>query len=263
MIIRVDKCSTFDIKKSLTKSIQYLPNLIINNSRMPPTELGNSFCYLGRYSEFEMTNSEHKLELVTLITNLMKEKYLKPLHPKNKILIYTRYVLSKLSWHFTITTLPKTWISENFDSIVNQYIRKWLEVPISGTLSNVYLTTNKFGLNVITPSNKLVQCQTTIRTALKLSPNKSITHLWNATNNHTNIQYDQYNSTKEAIKAFQNKNKKNKLKNRLTCQGSFSTIISKFSLAKVNAIWPSCQSKLPKRHFQLHHSLYKYFPADP
>ena len=28
-------------------------------------------------------------------------------------------------------------------------IRKWLEVPISGTLSNVYLTTNKFGLSVI------------------------------------------------------------------------------------------------------------------
>ena len=109
-----------------------------------------------------MTNNEHKLELVSLITNLMKEIDLKPLHPKNKILIYTRYVLSKLSWHLTITMLPKTWISKNLDSIVNQYIRKWLEVPISRTLSNVYLTTNEFGLNVIPPSNKFVQCQTTI-----------------------------------------------------------------------------------------------------
>ena len=51
----------------------------------------------------------------------------------------------------------------NLDSIVNQYIRKWLEVPISGTLSNVYLTTNKFSLNVFPPSTKFVQCQTTIR----------------------------------------------------------------------------------------------------
>ena len=35
----------------------------------------------------------------------------------------------------------------------------------------------------------------------------------------------------------------------MTCQGSFFTSISKFSLAKVNAIWPTCQSKLPKNIF--------------
>ena len=99
----------------------------------------------------------------------------------------------------TVATLPKTWIAENLDSIVNQYIRKWLEVPISGTLSNVYLTSNKFGLNLIPPSTKFVQCQT-IRTALKLSRNESIKHLWKSTNNHANIQYHQYSSTKDVIK---------------------------------------------------------------
>ena len=31
-----------------------------------------------------MTNNEHKLELVFLITNLMKEIDLKPIHPKTK-----------------------------------------------------------------------------------------------------------------------------------------------------------------------------------
>lgn len=248
MIIRVDKCSTFGIKKALTKSIQYLPKLLINNSLIPAIEIGKPFCYLGRYFDFEMTNNEHKLELLSLTTNLMKEIDLKPLHPKNKILIYTRYVLSKLSWHLTVATLPKTWISENLDSIVNQYIRKWLEVPISGTLSNVYLTTNKFGLNVILPSTKFVQCQTTIRTALKRSPNESITHLWKSTNNHTNIQYDQYNSTKDVIKSFHECHEE-KLKNHLTCQGSFFSSVLKFSLAKVNAIWPTCQSKLPKNIF--------------
>ena len=45
MIIWVDKCSTFGIiKKSLIKSIQYLPKLLINNSHIPATELGYSFC---------------------------------------------------------------------------------------------------------------------------------------------------------------------------------------------------------------------------
>ena len=84
MIIRVDKCSTFGIRKALTKSVQYLPKLIINNSLIPAIEIGKSFCYQRRYFDFEMTNNEHKLELVALITNLMKEIDFKPLHPKTK-----------------------------------------------------------------------------------------------------------------------------------------------------------------------------------
>ena len=69
----------------------------------------------------------------------MSDIDLKPLHPKNKLHLYSRYVLSKLSWHLTVAPLPKVWIVENIDSIVNKYIRKWLDVPISGTLSNVFL----------------------------------------------------------------------------------------------------------------------------
>ena len=202
MIIRVDKCSTFGIKKALTKSVQYLRKLIITKSIIPAIESGKSFCYLGRYFNYEMTNNEHKSELVSLLTDLMKEIDLKPLHPKNKILLYSRYVLSKLSWHFTMASIQKTWISENLDSVFKQYIRKWLEVPIYGSLSNIYLTSNKFGLNIISPSTKFIQCQTTIRCALKSSPNESITHLWKSTCNHTNTQYDQYTSTKEVIKSF-------------------------------------------------------------
>jgi hypothetical protein len=64
----------------------------------------------------------------------------KPLHAKIKLLLYSHYVLSKLSWHFTVTTLSKTWVTENIDPVVNQYICKWLQVPISGTLSS-----KKFG----------------------------------------------------------------------------------------------------------------------
>ena len=262
MIIRVDKCSTFGIKKALTKSVQYLPKLIINKSIIPAIESGKSFCYLGRYFNHEMTNNEHKSELVSLLTDLMKEIDLKPLHPKNKILLYSRYVLSKLSWHFTIASIQKTWISENLDSVFKQYIRKWLEVPISGSLSNIYLTSNKFGLNIIPPSTKFIQCQTTIRSALKSSPNESITHLWKSTCNHTNTQYDQYTSTKEVIKSFREIHV-DKLENRLKCQGSFFSSISKFSLPQVNSIWPTCQSKLPKNIFKLNYSLHKQFSTNP
>ena len=155
MIIRVDKCSTFGIKKAITKSVQYLPKLLINNRLIPAINIEESFQYLGRYFDFDMSNNNHKAELTTLVNDLMTDIDTKPLHPKNKLLLYSRYVLSKLSWHFTVATLSKTWVTENIDPIVNQYIRKWLEVPISGTLSTIFLTNNKFGLSIHPPSVKL------------------------------------------------------------------------------------------------------------
>ena len=123
MIIRVDKCSTFGIKKTLPKFIQYLPKLFINNNVIPTTNIGDSFCYLGKYFDFGMSNNIHKSELISLINDLMSDIDLKPLHPKHKLQLYSQYVLSKLSWHLTISPLSKVWIVENIDSIVNQYIR--------------------------------------------------------------------------------------------------------------------------------------------
>ena len=54
MIIRVDKCSTFGIKKHLSKSVQYQPKLFINHLLVPRIEIGESFRYLGRYFNFNM-----------------------------------------------------------------------------------------------------------------------------------------------------------------------------------------------------------------
>ncbi|CAB3993797.1 Hypothetical predicted protein, partial [Paramuricea clavata] len=228
MIIRVDKCSTFGIKKAITKSVQYLPKLLISNQLIPKITIGESFQYLGRYFDFHMSNNNHKTELTTLLNELMSDIDSKPLHPKNKLLLYSRYVLSKLAWHFTVATLSKTWVTENIDSIANKYIRRWLDVPISGTLSTVFLTNNKFGLSIYPPSVKFIQCQTVLRKALKSSPNESTNDLWRATSNHTNIQYDAYNSTKEVLKDFHSGHE-NKLLNQLTSQGSFFCSVTEFA----------------------------------
>ncbi|CAB4038604.1 Hypothetical predicted protein [Paramuricea clavata] len=90
MIIRVDKCSTFGIKKAITKSVQYLPKLIISNQLIPKITIGESFQYLGRYFDFHMSNDNHKTELTTLLNELMSDIDSKPLHPKNKLLLYSR-----------------------------------------------------------------------------------------------------------------------------------------------------------------------------
>ena len=56
VIIRVDKCSSFGIKKHLSKSIQYQPKLFVNNQLIPHIEISKSFCYLGRYFDFNMSD---------------------------------------------------------------------------------------------------------------------------------------------------------------------------------------------------------------
>ena len=71
-----------------------------------------------------------------------------------------------------------------------------------GTLSNVFLTKAKFGLNLYPPSIKFSQCQTVARNALNCSPNEDIKHLWKLTSVHTNRQYGRYKDTKEVLKAF-------------------------------------------------------------
>ena len=109
MIIIVDKCSTFGIRKLCTKSVQYLPKLFINGVLIPFVEMGESFRYLGHFFDFNMSNDQHMSELSSLV---------------QKLLLYSRYVLSKLSWHFTIANISKTWITEHLDSVVNGYIRK-------------------------------------------------------------------------------------------------------------------------------------------
>ena len=170
MIIRVDKCVTFGMKKVRTKSVEYQPKLFINSQLVPCVSTGSSFKYLGRYFDFQMSNYMHKSELIDMTNTTLAQIYQLPLHPKYKSLLYSRHLLSKISWHFTVADLSKTWVSENLDNIVASYVRKWLEIPVCGTLSNVFLTKAKFGLSLYPPSIKSSQCQTVARNALKCSP---------------------------------------------------------------------------------------------
>ena len=98
-----------------------------------------------------MSEDQHKSELTGLIKEIMSDIDSKPLHPKNKILLYSRHVLPKISWHLTVSSLSKTWVTETIDSLVNSYIRKWLQIPISGTLSSIFLTRNKLNFSSAKP----------------------------------------------------------------------------------------------------------------
>ena len=146
MKIRVDKCVTFDTNKSSTKSTQFKPKLITDGILVPAVKSGHSFRYLIHHFDFDMSNNMYKSELADTLNATLSEIDLLPLHPKNKLLLYNKYLLSKLSWHFTVANLPKTLVWEHLDNNVAKYLRKWLELPVSATLSNIVLPYNKIWL---------------------------------------------------------------------------------------------------------------------
>ena len=108
MTIRVDSCVTFGIRKFVTKSVQFHSKLLINRDLVQCVKTGASFRYLGRHFDFEMSNGEHKTELMALVTGTMSQIDYLPLHPKNKILLYNHYMLAKISRHLTVADLSKT-----------------------------------------------------------------------------------------------------------------------------------------------------------
>ena len=167
---------------------------------------------------------------------------------KNKLLLYHRFVLSKLSWHFTVANLGKTWVVENINNLVASYLRQWFELPISATLSTLILPKPKYGINCILPSTKFLQCQTVIRSSLRFSPNSDINSLWAQTSIGCNIQYDQYKNTKQVLTAIQ-KDNENRIAHELKSQGFIISCILTHASSKNRSLWSTIQQSMPKNIF--------------
>ena len=154
MTIRVDKFyKTFGIKKTVTRSVQF--KLFLVREQVPTVDMDKSFKNLGRWYNFEMDNARHKANIIQLKNVILMKIDSLPLHPRNKILLYSRYLHAKLSWDLTVADIDKTWIVNNIDNICRQFIRSWLEIPPSATLDLILLSREKFGLEVADVSTKL------------------------------------------------------------------------------------------------------------
>ena len=187
--------------------------------------------------------------LLTLIYDLLAKIDCLPCHPKNKLLLYHRFVLSKLSWHLTIADLSKTCVVENLDNIVSSFMRKWLELPISATFSSLILNRSKYGINLVLPFTTFSECQTSKRNALKSSPNNDIKKSpWAETSYGTNLQYDRFKNTKQVLKAIQHDHEE-RINNTLLSQGLVPSSILKFTCQKTNCLWSTAQQNLPRNIF--------------
>ena len=244
MIIRVDKCHTFGMKKFISVCKQYKPKLYVGKEMIPPVEIGESFTYLGRHFNYAMDDQTHKDEITNKFGDLMKTINELPLHPRNKVKLYMSYVLAKLSWHFTITDLGTTWVKENVDNVANDYFRRWLEIPISGTLDICMLSKKKFGIGLVEPSTKFIQCQSVIRSKLKSSPNSDIRLIHERTKTGNKLVFDRFQSTRAVSKEIGGKKEKHIVD--LPSQGHVMRAIWADTCERLCSIWPTVQSKMPK-----------------
>ena len=113
LIVRVDKCSVFGIKKSKTESIQYQLYVTINRERVRPIKNGGSFTYLGKDFNFNMNCDHVKENLVKTIRDYTNRIDTLPIHPLCKIEVCQKYVYSKIKWDLSIYGLSETWVKEN------------------------------------------------------------------------------------------------------------------------------------------------------
>ena len=77
MVILVDKCVRFGIKKLSSRSLQFQPKFLINSGVVPPVKKEKSFKCLGRFFNFDMDNKDHKnFHISNLHTLLKKDRHI-------------------------------------------------------------------------------------------------------------------------------------------------------------------------------------------
>ena len=93
-----------------------------------------------------------------------------------------------------------------------------------------------------------IECQTIIRKVLKSPPNPYIKSLWADTSYGTKLQYDQFQNTKQVLKAVQHEHE-GSIKNTLLTQGLVISSILKHSCQRTTSIWSIAQQNLPRNIF--------------
>ena len=137
------------------------------------------------------------------------------------------------------------WIKQTLDNKVSDYIRRWLEMPISGTLDVISLSKKKCGLGFVNVPSRFARCQNTIRSCLKNSQNSDLRKIYEKTHTNTNLQYDQFNSTREVIKNIR-AGKEQRIGNELTTQALVVKSIWKHSDKASSVLGSKVITQLPK-----------------
>ena len=71
-----------------------------------------------------MDSVKHRSILLETIKNVLCTIDKIPSYPKSKLLLYHRYIISKISCNLTIADLSRAWVIENLDYNVADYLSR-------------------------------------------------------------------------------------------------------------------------------------------
>ena len=141
-------------------------------------------------------------------------------------------------------------MKNNIDNIVSRYIRLLLEIPVNGTLNIVTQSKRKFRLGVTLPFTRHTQWQVTFRKKLRKSGNHNICEIHKSTRN-IDIQYGQFNSTREALKHIRSSDV-SCIMEKLTTQSLDVKSIWEFVDGRLINQWSNVISHLPHLSYLSH-----------
>ena len=175
------KCKIFAMRKNGTRTVQFNPYLKVNNEQIPTVEQDEEFVYLGKTFSMNMKSENIEKELKKDLRDYVENIHRLPIHPKHKIDIVVRYVYSKLRWRLTAYDISHTWVKQNLDSIVIEYLKRWLNLHQGANTRHLFLPTSKFGIRLSLPSDILKACRLVKRSILKTSKNQEMQDLYKLT----------------------------------------------------------------------------------
>ena len=190
MKIRIDKCSTFGMRKQSGNYVQFQPNLVVKDSPIPPLDDGAHFKYLGRLYDFAMKNDDIKASLDNKLTSLLKTTSELEIKPQQKLKILKIFIPSRLTFALRVYDISYTWISQVLDSKISNAVRDWIELPISSCVSEILsLPTTKGGLGIPTLKESAAKLRLNQRCKLHSSQVEEMRTLFETTSDQ-NLKID-------------------------------------------------------------------------
>ena len=190
MKIRIDKCSTFGMRKQSGSYIQFQPKLTIGDSSIPPLDDGEQFKYLGRMYDFSMKNEYIKADLEQRLTSLLQTTSDLDIKPQQKLKILKIFIPSRLTFDLRIYDISYTWIMQTLDSKISNAVRDWMEFPISTCVSEILsLPANHGGLGIPSLKDTAEKLRLGQRFKLHSSSDKELQVLFETTSDQ-NVRTD-------------------------------------------------------------------------
>ena len=98
---------------------------------------------------------------------------------QNKLQVISKFIYRKIRWRFSIYRLSETWVVQNLDSIIKEYVKRWLQLPQIANFCHLYLPTKQLGMKFSLPSDMYLASQLIIQKILKASDSKEIQEFYN------------------------------------------------------------------------------------